>query len=269
MEKKKIGLIASDMDHTLLTSKGEFPPDFYQMLAALGKAGITFVAASGRPMITLRRMFAKVADQMAFVSDNGAAVQLGGELVFSSFVDQTDYRRIISYSRREIGIDYVPILMCLEGCYIDAKDEKHTGHLQEFLTEITLVEDLLDLDVEPTKVTIYCPQQDSSMVLDERVAPDYLSDYTVVRGGDYWVDFTNKDIDKGVGLVALGDYLGLTPAQMMAFGDTGNDLEMLRTVKYSYAVANADADIKAVAAYETASNDEYGVSQVVWELLGH
>ena len=53
----------------------------------------------------------------------------------------------------------------------------------------------------------------------------------------------------------------------MAFGDTLNDLEMLAAVEHSYAVANADQEIKDQAQFLTASNEELGVYQVLDRLL--
>ncbi|MDR1301001.1 MAG: HAD hydrolase family protein [Treponema sp.] len=47
-----IKLIASDMDHTLLTEKGELPPNLDMYILQLDKIGIDFVIASGRPLYT-------------------------------------------------------------------------------------------------------------------------------------------------------------------------------------------------------------------------
>ena len=53
----------------------------------------------------------------------------------------------------------------------------------------------------------------------------------------------------------------------MAFGDTYNDVEMLQAVKYSYLVANAAEDMKQYANYTTKSNDDYGVSHILDQLI--
>lgn len=267
MGKKKIRLIASDMDKTLLTTVGELPPDFHEWLEVLGEKGITFVAASGRPMVTLKKMFGNVVDRMVFISDNGGVIVAGGEVVFKSFASGADYRRILRYIREQIKDDYVPVLMCVDTCYIEKGDAKYEELLRDFLADITIVEDLLALEVEPPKVTIYCPRGNSHVVLKNYITPELLTDFSVVRGGKHWVDFTNPGVNKGKGLLRLGEHLDINPNEMMAFGDTENDLEMLKTVKYSYAVANADDDIKTVSSYQTATNDEYGVSQIIWQVI--
>ena len=77
----------------------------------------------------------------------------------------------------------------------------------------------------------------------------------------------NPGVTKGSGLRVLADRLGLDPAQMMAFGDTYNDIEMLDEVYYSYAVSNAEQAVRDRARFVTGSNDEYGVVSVIREVL--
>lgn len=49
----------------------------------------------------------------------------------------------------------------------------------------------------------------------------------------------------------------------MVFGDGGNDIEMLKLAKYSFAMANAPQEIKSIAHYEAPSNQENGVLQIL------
>ena len=60
----------------------------------------------------------------------------------------------------------------------------------------------------------------------------------------------------------------LDASQVMAFGDSGNDIEMLEMAGHSYAVANAEATVKDVAKHLAPSHQEAGVYQVIEEYLG-
>ena len=51
--------------------------------------------------------------------------------------------------------------------------------------------------------------------------------------------------------------------RVMAFGDAGNDLELLAWAGWSFAMANASAEAKKAARYETGSNAEGGVGMAV------
>ena len=77
------------------------------------------------------------------------------------------------------------------------------------------------------------------------------------------LEFTAVGVNKGTAVQALSARLGLGPEQVMAFGDAGNDLEMLAWAGWSFAMANASAEAKKAARYETGSNAEGGVGMAV------
>ena len=54
---------------------------------------------------------------------------------------------------------------------------------------------------------------------------------------------------------------------MVAFGDSGNDVEMLRQSGFSFAMANAKPHIKAVARFEAQHNNDEGVLNVIEKVL--
>ena len=67
-----IRLIATDLDGTLLNACGRLPEGIFDIIHALKEKGIQFAACSGRTYGNMRRLFAPVADEMAYVCENGA-----------------------------------------------------------------------------------------------------------------------------------------------------------------------------------------------------
>ena len=59
----------------------------------------------------------------------------------------------------------------------------------------------------------------------------------------------------------LGEILGISLDEMAACGDEENDLPMLTTVGYPVAMGNGSKEVKDVAKYVTATNEESGVAQ--------
>ena len=55
--------------------------------------------------------------------------------------------------------------------------------------------------------------------------------------------------------------------QIMAFGDSENDLEMLELAGYSFAMENGEEKVKRMAKYIAPSNNEAGVLQVLEQYL--
>ncbi|MBQ7197916.1 MAG: HAD hydrolase family protein, partial [Selenomonadaceae bacterium] len=61
--------------------------------------------------------------------------------------------------------------------------------------------------------------------------------------------------------------LDIKPDECAAFGDYLNDLAMLKSVGYSFAMANAYPELKKFAKFETVSNDEGGVLVAIKKLI--
>ena len=76
-----------------------------------------------------------------------------------------------------------------------------------------------------------------------------------------------RDSNKGMAMRKIGELLGIDTSEMMAFGDNFNDAEMLKTVYYSYIVANAQPGMEKFARFRAPSNEERGVLQVMEQVL--
>lgn len=73
------------------------------------------------------------------------------------------------------------------------------------------------------------------------------------------IDLILPGCHKASGLKRLAARRGITPQQCAAFGDGGNDIEMLKYCGYSYAMGNAPQNVKDAAKYVCPSNAEDGV----------
>ena len=95
-----------------------------------------------------------------------------------------------------------------------------------------------------------------------------LEGVELVQGAPDNVEVTAAGVDKGSALLALADTLGIPREQVLAIGDSGNDRAMLKAAGLSVAMANAPAEIQALAGLVTArSCNEDGVAELL-ERLG-
>ncbi|RLK62689.1 HAD family phosphatase [Atopobacter sp. AH10] len=262
---KDVRLIATDMDHTLLTEAGELPAHFGERLLALKEAGVEFAIASGRPMATLKDMFKDYAGLISFVSDNGAAVSHYDEEIFYSEVDRPSYLDMIRYTKEKTK--GYPILCAEEGAVTEPDSKPFENFYRRFYTNIHYVDDLLSVANRANKVSVYFPEKDSQWQLDHHYGPVFGQEFSATIGDDVWIDLMNKGIDKGAGIRQLGQALNIKLEHMMAFGDTFNDAEMLAAVGYSYRMANATEGMERYAKFVAPSNEEYGVIQVIDQVL--
>ena len=92
-----IRLVASDLDGTLLLNGSQkLNPEIFDLIRELNKAGIVFVAASGRQYPNLKRLFAPVADEIAYIAENGALVLYQDQVLSRKTIDRNLGREILT-----------------------------------------------------------------------------------------------------------------------------------------------------------------------------
>lgn len=76
-------------------------------------------------------------------------------------------------------------------------------------------------------------------------------------------EFVDARVSKENGIAMLCEYLGIAMDEVMAFGDSGNDIGMLKAVGLGVAMGNATDAAKAVAKDVTLSNEEDGIAYYI------
>lgn len=87
--------------------------------------------------------------------------------------------------------------------------------------------------------------------------------YMICFSEPTFLEIMPKGIDKGVGIAKLGSLYGVGVDQIMALGDSQNDIDMLKVAGLPVVMANASDEIKGYGKYITASNDDDGVAKAV------
>lgn len=115
-------------------------------------------------------------------------------------------------------------------------------------------------DVE--KLTINFATDEEGRRIDYDKAWKILEDFPgfhPVSGGMQNIEVTAGGVSKGSALLWLGEYLKIQPEEMIAFGDSGNDIDMLRAAGIGVAMGNAEEEAKAAADFVTLANTEDGI----------
>lgn len=253
-------LIASDLDGTLLQNGAQkLNPVVFDYIRALKKRGTLFVAASGRQYCNLRRLFAPVKDDIAYIAENGSLCIWQGETLSKGLIDRELGHRIIDAIHAYGGCDC--IISGERVCYTDTKNEKFLDHLINVVgNDVEVIENLYDIPEPFLKIA----------VCDFRGTKDCLvhfqnlfsSEIKVVTSGNIWVDFIAPNANKGSALTVLLDHLDIDSKDCMAFGDQYNDVEMLQLAGTSYAMSNAAPGMSYYSTYVTDS-----VENVLEDLL--
>ncbi|MFG0729081.1 sugar-phosphatase [Photobacterium damselae] len=263
-------LVALDMDGTLLNSEHKIAERNKQAISAARAKGVHVVLASGRPlegMHTALQELNMTSDDDFVLSYNASLVQriASQTVVRSNILTGADAKRI-ARKAKELGV-HVHAFSRTEGL-ITPEHNYYTDHEAKINElSITLKDfETLEDDEEIMKVMIIDVPEKLSAA-HEQLPEAFFKDYTIVKSAPFFLEFMNPNSNKGTGVKALADYLGIDASEVICMGDAGNDHHMIEYAGLGVAMENASEDTKAIANYITDTNDNSGVAQVIEKFI--
>lgn len=259
-----IKLIASDMDGTLLDEHGQVPPETFDLISELHAKGVHFVASSGRRYEWFCQYFKQVVDKMDFVASNGAQVYIGGfefdREVYSHLAIKQLVQTVGMFPNMHLALFDEKI------SYLFDDESKFVREVDKDLPNAQRTLELPDPSVNIIKASVYC---DSGEVMDNAyVLQRELGDkFTFAPSGSAWIDVAQHGISKATGIKQVMGYYGIAPEDVMAFGDSMNDYEILRYVGHSCVMENGRPVLRAVADRVIGSNAEHAVQKELRKVL--
>lgn len=258
-------LIAIDMDGTLLKDDKTISQETFKAIELAADKGIKVVLATGRPLEGIKPYLKELnlmKDKDYALVFNGALVQntSTGETIVKNTLKGSDYKYLYEISKKlKVNIH----AFSKEGC-ITPKLSKYTeveGDINKIPITIKAVKDVHDNDYIMKVMMIDEPE-----ILDKAInalPKELYEKYTVVKSTPYFLEFLNKNSNKGEGVKVLANTLNIKQEEVMCIGDAGNDLHMLEYAGLGVAMGNAYEEAKEVADFVTKTNEEDGVAYAI------
>lgn len=256
-----IKLVVSDIDGTLLPEgQVEVNPGIYQIVKKLRQQNIYFVVASGRQLDSQKILFAPIANDISYISENGAICMHKGKKYVISELDREFAMRIIEEVEKKPNCKLA--ISTPNTQYIKSNDSAFYEHMSNYLKyNITTIDSFKDITEPIVKIAFL-----DSVTTQESYTHFHAlfgKEIKVANAGNFWIDFIPFDSNKGTALKFLLDKLNLTSSEAVSFGDQQNDQEMLALTGLSYAMAHSKPEIQ-----EHATNITDSVEATLCELFG-
>lgn len=264
-----IRLVALDLDDTVFDSKKHITPRTRAAMRAALDKGVLVIPATGRTASGVPKEFSEMPGVDYLLTSNGASVvdqRTGRKLVHQPFA-AGDALAVYEALRGHDGM----ISIFVDGeAYFDEAMQKEVAHftppaLRPYLMTRRTVPELgayvAERAGEIEKFSIMYPDlatRDAAWA-----AVTAACEVEATTSMPLNLELNAPGVNKGSALLALAGVLGLRPAQVMACGDSGNDLEMVRMAGLGVAMENATDAVKAVADYITADNNHDGVALAI------
>ncbi|MBW5483066.1 HAD family hydrolase [Streptomyces bambusae] len=259
-------LVATDLDGTLLRSDGTVSERTREALAAATAAGAAHIVVTGRSVPWTRHILDDLGYRGIAVCGQGAQVYDAGarKLLTSVTLD----RQLAGLALAKIEAEVGPLALAASRDGLDGAVLFGPGYrVQEGLPAVHL-EDTAEVWTAPlNKMYIQHPELDDDALA--KVARETVGSLVdIVMAGPGVVEILPLGLSKATGLSLAARRLKVKAADTIAFGDMPNDIPMFGWAAHGVAMANAHAELKAVADEVTTSNEEDGIAVVLERLLG-
>jgi hypothetical protein len=272
---KKIKLIAVDMDGTLLNSKKECSKRTMETLKKAVEQGVFLVPATGRAINGFPHVLDELNLQYGIFCNGASCYQIQKkELIAKTHFTLDETLKLLEIAEKYSASHdvYADGWGYCEARYLDHFEEyasdvhieqliKNTrkrldGSLQEFLIEHQMTVEKINMFFKDVADREKAIREFEATGLTQPVCSLFNN-----------LEMGKLGVSKGTALLQIGEVLGIAPEEMMACGDAGNDLSMIKAAGIGVAMGNAMEEIKAVADYVTDTNDNDGVAKAIEKFL--
>ena len=268
----RIRMIGLDMDGTLLTTEKELTEHTREVLREAIDRGVVVLPATGRPLAGIPEEVLKFPGVRYAVASNGARIVdlKESRVLYEDLVPYETGRRVLEICSRYDSM--------LEIYYdgVGYAEEERLKHLDEYVPRLPMARYI---------ASSRRPVADVRAMHEERKAPTdkvqalfrtteeckkawkevekEIPDIEITGALSNNIEVNAKGVNKGRGLMILGELLGIHREEIMAVGDGSNDIAMLREAGLGVAMENATEAVKAAADVVTLSNDQEGAAAAI------
>ncbi|MDU4959312.1 MAG: Cof-type HAD-IIB family hydrolase [Sporomusaceae bacterium] len=255
-----IKLVALDMDDTLLNKQAAISTRNAAAIRRAAAAGVTVTIATGRMFRSARPFAAGLGLDVPLITYNGALIRgaVSGETLLDRPVDAAVAAAVLALFQEKgwyIQTYVDDVLYVAEKNAQSAYYEKLAN-----VTATALGDDFYTRSQAPSKMLAMA---EPAQVLEmQQLLRELFGDrlYLALSKPTY-LEMVNPAVNKGTALAFLAGRLGIDPSQVMAVGDSFNDLDMIGYAGWGVAVGNAPDAVKQKAQAVVADHDHDGVAE--------
>ena len=266
-----IKLIALDLDGTTINNDRVISERNRQALQKAADKGVNIVIATGRPYCALPDDVFELESVRYVLTSNGARItDLKEKKAF--------YENCLSPLATEKAVELLRDKKYIIECFVDGiayidgpyyHEIEKTGmsfrDVEYILNTRRPVENIYDFMLENKghleNINVNFEDVSEKPAMKEKLMQ--LPETTITSSFPHNLEIGGATTSKAEALIQMGKLLGVEPDEMMAVGDSPNDMAMLSVAGLPVAVGNALDEVKAIAKYIAPTNHEDGVADAV------
>ncbi len=266
----KYKLVAVDMDGTLLNSDKRITDKTIRTIKMATEKGIIVAICTGRPIKGIEPYIEALGLDIPYMAYNGALIVMGksGEIIFDQRLTPNDARVVFSWGKK---FDTTIIAWTTDGLadalFTSAFNADLEVYRQYSSVEPALIQDEEALIQSGITKILFCDSKDKIECIEKTLKENSNLEVDFYTSQPEYLEFVDKRASKAAAMGMLGARFGIKQDEMVAIGDSYNDLSMIEYAGLGVVMENAPDELKAVAGYVTLSNDDDGVAYVLERII--
>ena len=256
--KEKI--IAVDLDGTLAKSDSFLSINTIKGIQKLTQLGYKVILTTGRTWMGTKNLYETTKLDTPLVLYNGAYVYLPSKKqVMQSITIEREF--VFELLQND------EFLELIDNVVAEYQEQSFVLRHMSWLPDEIPGDFRKTLQIDPTAVIFRVKNRECQEKMKELIGRS--SEYAYRYWGDHFGEVYHKTLSKKDGIEVVLKYYGATKKDLIFFGDSQNDVEIIEYANVGVAMANAKDYIKAAADEITKySNDEDGVIRHLFEKIG-
>lgn len=267
--KNNISMVITDMDGTLLNSKGEISKENLSVIKKIKENNIKFAIATGRG----REPLCNFLDEYNILDKVDYIIGMNGVNFYDiksdesydfDYLDEDIISDIYNYFK-----DYdVSFVVHEKNTVICSKKTDHTDlECRVNKYDVREVQDFTTIINKKYPKLMIIGDKDVLDEVNEKLSKINSGEFNFFRSHDYFLEIVKNNVSKGNALVKLCKLKNIDISKVVAFGDNLNDVDMLKYSGWGIAVDNAHEELKTHARFVTKDNNEDGFAHACRQII--
>lgn len=259
-----VKLVALDLDDTLLDCGLRISPRCIQTIQAVRQKDVVVTIATGRMFKSALPYARQLGIDVPLITYQGAWVKnsLSGEVLYYRPVDRDLTQHIFEFFDC-CGVHYHSYFddtLCMESL-----TEEGQYYAQIAGVEPVIVDSLCrELETrEPFKIMGITFNGKMLLDMELYLKNRFGRELYITRSKPNFLEVMDRQATKAHALQVVAEHYGVDRTDVMAIGDSFNDMDMLEWAGLGVAMGNAHKDVKEAADFVTTSNEEEGVAEAL------
>lgn len=264
----KVKLVAIDLDDTLLNKDLKISPRCIEAIKEVRAKGIRVTLATGRMYCSALSYARQIEVDIPLITYQGAFVKcsLFGNILYYKPLSRQIAQEVLELLKDK-RVHYHTYFE--DHLYMEALSSEGRAYSELAGVEPIIVNSLIESlqDKEAIKIMAIIKNEPQIIKVEQALKNTYGTSLNITRSKPNFLEIMNGKANKAAALQVIARHYNIDRAEVLAIGDSYNDLEMIEWAGIGVAMGNARKPVKDIADFVTLTNEEEGVAEALYKYV--